>query len=325
MMTKMVSIIMPMFNAALYLEDSLQSIARQTYFNWQLIVIDDGCSDTSIEIFNTFSNEFSSKCLLFKSSKPKSGAGPCRNIGIKNCDGEFVIFFDSDDILEPFCLQQRVNAIQDNDMSIFKQYQWHENNENVKKFFTGTADNRNDAIESFVRMNPPWQTMAPIWRKSALLQLGGFDESLVFMEDPDLHLRALLKKTLKIGFEYNLPADNYYRINNMNADKLLQFYDNSIGSRIIFIRKLLFHSSNTLIIKKEIIREGYFIFIKTFVLARIGYYKKDIVELTNELFTSKVLNNFDRLKLICAFNIFLSNSPIIKLLKLKGLIFKIIK
>ena len=322
-MNNLVSIIMPLYNAELYLQESLKSIAQQTYSNWQLVVVDDGSTDNSMEIYYAFAKQNPNKCLLVRSLRKQSGAGVCRNIGLKKSSGELIIFCDSDDILNVFCLQQRVYAFKDNDMVIFKQYYLDPNTKKVNGFFTGKAENRRDAIEAFIKMDAPWQTMAPIWRKTTLEKLHGFDEALVYMEDPDLHLRALLDDNIKIKFEYCLPADNYYRINNMNVAKKILFYDNSIKSRIYFIKKYLFLSTISNTIYRKNIRKGYLVFLQNFVLARIQLYSTEIFELTNELKLAKVLNTIDSMILKVIFKIFLSKSYLIKTLRIKGIVFKL--
>ncbi len=323
-MNKLVSIIIPVYNAAFFLEETLHSVALQTYNNWELVIINDGSTDNSTEICCNFANKHQGKCLLFQSHKKQSGAGSCRNIGIKKSNGDYIIFLDSDDTLASFCLQQRVSAIQTNDMAIFKQYYWETNNLQPYNLFTGKAENREDAIKAFLKMEAPWQTMATIWHKSALQKLNGFDENLVYMEDPDLHLRALYDNEIKILFAYDLPADNFYRVNNMPYTKAENFYYNSITSRIVFLEKIVTISNNNFQYKKYI-REGYITFLKNFVLARFNIYKEPIITITKKLGTSKILNKIDIIKLKFIFSVFQSSSILVKKLKLKGLVFKLIK
>ena len=328
-MSDLVSIIMPVYNAAFFLPETLLSVSNQTYEHWQLVIVDDGSTDESQNICARFKNDHQQKCIILQSNKKQSGAGVCRNIGLQKCTGSFVIFLDSDDLLESFCLEQRVKAIEKNDLVIFKQYILTDNKKNNLKIFNGAVNNGKDAVDAFMRMEAPWQTMAGIWGKKALQILNGFDESLVFMEDPDLHLRALLNKELNIIFRYDLPADNYYRINNMETEKAFSFYKNSILSRINFMDKLIRLTENASLIERkrnvENIKKGYFSFLRNFVMSRFNDFKDDIIQLNKQLNAANVFSTSDKLKLKFLFSVYASNSLIVKKMRLKGIAYKLIK
>lgn len=313
---------MPIFNGELFLKETLLSLREQTYPNWELIIIDDGSTDNSVAICDEFVLSHTGKCKILHSPKNRSGAAVCRNIGISHCKGEFVIFLDADDLLEPFCLHQRVNGIEDNDIAIFKQFRLEEGKSDT--IFNGEASKREDAIHAFVSMNAPWQTMAPIWRKTALQKLNGFDETLLYMEDPDLHLRALLDEKIAIHFRYDLPPDNYYRVNNMSEDKLEIFYDNSIKSRLQFLRKILSTPQLMSNDYKKSLRFGYITFLKTFVLSRIQFFKTQINEISNEFLRADIFTNIDKIKIDFIVKIYSSNSSLIKVIRLKGIIYKLL-
>jgi glycosyltransferase involved in cell wall biosynthesis len=318
---------MPVYNAEVFLNETLHSLAVQTYSHWELIVIDDRSTDNSIEIFNNFKKKHLDKCKVIVSDRNQSGAAVCRNIGLRNAIGTYVVFLDSDDKLEPFCLEQRVSVMDNNpsfDIAVFKQYKWVCNQAPPFSLFTGKAKNREDSVEAFMKMDAPWQTMAPIWSKKTLLQLNGFDETLVYMEDPDLHLRALLDKNVTVSFEYNALPDNFYRINNMSETKLEIFYTNSIGSRIFFLKKWV-EGVNRIpddnIRKKymNFIRIGFFKFLKTFVLARLKNHIADVKSLCELLLKNSFISKIEMVKLNIIFNIFLSSSALVKALRLKGI------
>jgi glycosyltransferase involved in cell wall biosynthesis len=321
-MTPLVSIIMPIFNGGGFLKESLLSVKAQTYINWELIIVDDGSTDNSVAIYDEFMLTHKGKCRILYSPKKRSGAAFCRNIGMTHCKGELIIFLDSDDLLEPFCLYQRVNGLEDNDIAIFKQFRLEDGKSNT--IFNGGASKREDAIHAFVSMNAPWQTMAPIWRKTALQKLNGFDETLLYMEDPDLHLRALLDQKIAILFRYDLPPDNYYRVNNMSADKLENFYDISIKSRLQFLRKILSTPSLMSNDYKKSLRFGYIIILKTFVLSRIQFFRIHINDISNELLRAGVFKSIDKIKIDFIVKIYSSNSSFIKVIRLKGLVYKLL-
>ncbi len=107
----LVSIVIPVYNVEKYIAESLMSVVSQTYKNIELILIDDGSEDNSVEI---------AKEILFKSGFPfkiisqsNEGVSSARNAGIKNSNGDWIVFFDSDDIMLPHAVEHLVASICD--------------------------------------------------------------------------------------------------------------------------------------------------------------------------------------------------------------------
>ena len=91
------SIIIPVYNAASFLETCLNSIMRQSFTNWELLIIDDGSTDCSWEIISAFQKK-DNRIKAFQ--QENKGPGSARNIGIDNAVGEYIIFIDSDDYID---------------------------------------------------------------------------------------------------------------------------------------------------------------------------------------------------------------------------------
>ncbi|GIR59250.1 MAG: hypothetical protein CM15mP65_18310 [Crocinitomicaceae bacterium] len=103
----MISIIIPNYNKSQFVAETINSIKEQTYDNWEAIIIDDCSSDNSVEIIaGLTSNDNKFKLKVNLSNK---GANYCRNVGIKEAKGDFIIFLDSDDILSKDCLKNRID------------------------------------------------------------------------------------------------------------------------------------------------------------------------------------------------------------------------
>jgi len=92
----MVSIIMPMYNSASTLADSVASVIAQDYSSWELIIIDDHSSDDSLAIANTFAD--SDPRIIVLMTERNGGSGRARNKGIFRAKGELIAFLDSDDL-----------------------------------------------------------------------------------------------------------------------------------------------------------------------------------------------------------------------------------
>lgn len=90
----LISVIIPAYNAEKYLKECLDSVLNQTLKNIEIILIDDGSTDSSLDICKQYKNEHSNIVLLLQKN---SGSGKARNAGIETAKGEFVVFLDSDD------------------------------------------------------------------------------------------------------------------------------------------------------------------------------------------------------------------------------------
>lgn len=111
-MKNKVSIIIPVYNAGKYLKYTLESVVEQTYNNLEIIVIDDGSTDNSENIIRTFLNDKRMRYI----KQNNSGVSSARNKGIKVSTGDYLVFVDSDDILEKNAINLMVKSINQYDM-----------------------------------------------------------------------------------------------------------------------------------------------------------------------------------------------------------------
>ncbi len=102
-----ISIVIPVYNIEKYLRNCLDSVACQTYSNWECLLIDDGSTDSSGKICDDFAR-INKKFKVFH--KINEGVSVARNVGIDNVKGDFVAFIDSDDIVTPDYLQAYVDC-----------------------------------------------------------------------------------------------------------------------------------------------------------------------------------------------------------------------
>lgn len=98
-----VSIIIPIYQAEAYIADTLRSVLQQTYENFELLLVDDGSRDRSIEICQQFSDP---RIKIIR--QPNRGANAARNNGIRHAEGEYIAFLDSDDLWLPDKLTRHV-------------------------------------------------------------------------------------------------------------------------------------------------------------------------------------------------------------------------
>ena len=122
-----VSVIVPVFNSAAYLERALDSLAAQTFQDFEVICIDDGSDDNSFEVLKRYrdSGSFSSFSIL---TQRHLGPGRARNKGLEEAQGTYVLFMDSDDFIEPELLEHAVARAEDLSCDIVVWDVWYFNN-----------------------------------------------------------------------------------------------------------------------------------------------------------------------------------------------------
>ncbi|AVR43902.1 hypothetical protein C7S20_00660 [Christiangramia fulva] len=114
-MNDLVSIIIPTFNRAHFLRQSLASVKNQTYPNWECLVVDDGSQDETEAMLREISEKDSRFCYLKRPSERKKGAACCRNIGLEKSKGNFIQYLDSDDTIAPDKLAVHVGLLKQKD------------------------------------------------------------------------------------------------------------------------------------------------------------------------------------------------------------------
>lgn len=112
-MNELISIIMPSYNTAQYIELSIKSVCAQTYTNWELIIVDDCSTDNTDEIVAAFHDE---RIKYFKNEK-NSGAAISRNRALREAKGRWIAFLDSDDIWLPEKLERQLLYMKNNGYS----------------------------------------------------------------------------------------------------------------------------------------------------------------------------------------------------------------
>ena len=105
------SIIMPVFNHRDEVRTMIDSILANDFNAWELLAVDDGSGEDTLQMLESYAAADNRIRVVRRSRQPK-GAQTCRNIGLEMARGEFVIVFDSDDYIAPYCLRQRVKMLQ---------------------------------------------------------------------------------------------------------------------------------------------------------------------------------------------------------------------
>src|SRR5574344_1271971 len=104
------SIIVPVYNMELYLNRCLNSILKQTYCNYEVIIVNDGSNDRSQNIIDNFLKHKNFKCFI----KENGGLSDARNFGVSKSKGDYLLFLDSDDYINDELLENLNNHLKDN-------------------------------------------------------------------------------------------------------------------------------------------------------------------------------------------------------------------
>ena len=110
-MSDLVSIIMPSYNTAKYILESIESVLKQTYTNWELIIVDDCSTDNTDEVIATF---LCDDRIRYIKNEKNSGAAVSRNRALAEAKGKYIAFLDSDDLWEPEKLEKQLSFMTEN-------------------------------------------------------------------------------------------------------------------------------------------------------------------------------------------------------------------
>lgn len=207
----LVSIIIPVYNRKELVCEMINTIINQTYKNWELILVDDGSTDGAFEACQNMANTDHRICVHRRNVESK-GATVCRNIGMSFAQGKYIIFFDSDDLLPVFCLQQRVEYMENNpnlDFAIFPTIAFHKKIGDIK-FYSGIYYTKS-SLKHLIDGLLPFLVVTNMYTHSFIRKNRiKWDENLKFFQDQDFNIQCLLKGA---NYKYALNAqfDYYYR------------------------------------------------------------------------------------------------------------------
>ena len=200
MKRNLISVIIPAYNYAGYIGETLQSLIAQTHQNWECIVIDDGSTDNTQEIVAGFILLDERIKYIYQNNAGQSSA---RNNGLRNATGDYIQFLDADDLLEPVKLEHHIKFLE-NFPEVHIVYG------ETRYFRTGFPDERRYSISD---PDEPWMpkisgqgealirkiltrnittVSSPLIRRNVIDKVGEFDFNLDPLEDWDFWLRCAL-------------------------------------------------------------------------------------------------------------------------------------
>jgi glycosyltransferase involved in cell wall biosynthesis len=246
----LISVVVPTYNCGKYLKEAVDSIMRQSYINFEIIIVDDGSTDDTKEIVGGF-NTTKIKYIYQENS---GGPSRPRNIGIQNAAGDLISLFDSDDVMDSRKLEYAVKVFLKNpevdfifsnfnvinELGEILKNDYLKNYGSFRKFMTRINSCENSyhlsgdvyyelLVANFIG------TSSVVFKKSIFAEIGCFDESLRCAEDIDFWYRAA--RTRKnfayldiIGHSYRRRESSITSSSSGNIQNILTVLDRQLNS-----------------------------------------------------------------------------------------------
>ena len=219
---RMISIVIPLYNKESCIGKTLGSVLAQSYRSFEVVIVDDGSTDESMRIVSSIPDD-----RIRVIANENGGPSSARNRGIEESKGDYVAFIDADDIWSPDYLKEMVDLIESFPDAViwgfnYSTIQNGQVNDTDAKKYRGFVSDKWDSFPFF------FFTSSTCCRRSTLIELGGFDERMVYGEDIDMWFRLLLRgkgvlDSRVLAF-YNKDGEDSLTQHRMPLEKHLPFY-----------------------------------------------------------------------------------------------------
>ncbi len=206
-----VSVVIPTRGRRRLLQATLASVTAQSRADWEAVIVDDRSTDDTPP-FLAAAAAADARVRPMSVDPTATGANVARNRGLAAARGRYVVFLDSDDLLEPDCLARRVDRLDarpDLDFTVNAVRCFHRQPGDLDRAWNTMTDE--DDFDRFLRLDGPWQTAAATWRRTSLDRVDPWSPAVLSLQDLDFHLRALAaglryEKVNAWDCHYRLPA-----------------------------------------------------------------------------------------------------------------------
>jgi len=211
-----VSAIIPCYNAGHYIAAMIHCFQRQTLSEWELIIVDDGSIDNTLDILYEFQKKDERLKIYTRNREPK-GPQTCRNIALSLARGEYVVIFDADDLISETCLEKRVQFMEQHpgiDYASFPGKSFSDEN-NLPKFderepMYGVGKGTEDLLTCLLTAKYVFTVWTNIYRRSSIERIKYLELSASY-EDFDFMVSCVLAG-LKHKFSNFKEIDYFYRV-----------------------------------------------------------------------------------------------------------------
>jgi teichuronic acid biosynthesis glycosyltransferase TuaG len=194
--TPLISIVIPAFNCAAYVEETFRSVQKQSFSDWEIIFVNDGSTDNTLEVLTRIAYE-ESRIIIVEQENGRQGKA--RNNGISHAKGEWIAFLDADDLWSANKLRLQLTKTLEAkvDLSFTDGFICLRNDMNLREFRFGVTDKFYQGTEALLEFHQQNRipTSSVLVKKSVLIEVGGFPEKLDVQncEDYLLWMKLLTK------------------------------------------------------------------------------------------------------------------------------------
>ncbi|MGL4862911.1 MAG: glycosyltransferase family 2 protein [Cetobacterium sp.] len=181
---KKVSIIIPVYNAEVYIEKCFSMLEKQKYKNLEIIVINDGSTDKSLEILEKISKIQNNVFIYTQENK---GIGNARNLGIKKSNGEYLFFLDVDDRIDEECILNLIKETKNSDIVICEEVYDEYNLQKIKKWNIKTTIS--NSVEYYLTNKISYYVWGKLYKKTLFINNNIFFPENVYFEDTMMNLK----------------------------------------------------------------------------------------------------------------------------------------
>lgn len=226
-----VSVIVPVYNGAEHLRETLDSIFNQTFKEFELIVVDDGSSDKSVDIIKSYGGR-----VVFIQHKRNLGAPSfTKNTGIKVAKGEYLAFSDHDDNWYPKKLEKQISILDKHPEVVANFTNGHimesETSKNIAQRWNEIDElpEQQYCIERLLRQNFILSTTSAMIRSDIIRKIGGFDEKMLLADDFEMWFRLACAGKLSFLqeplFQWRFHTQSLSHDEDRHLNDLIYFYE----------------------------------------------------------------------------------------------------
>lgn len=242
--TPLVSVIIPSYNYAAYLPDALNSILRQTYLNWEVIVVDDGSKDDTAAVVQQY---ISQDARIRYQYQRNAGLSAARNTGIRLAKGEYIQLLDADDYIASTKLELQVQTLNEQpdvalvfgDTFLFQHSTSREEHQ-YRPFHLQKApmSGQGTSLALYMAYDNIFLVGTPLLRKELVNRIGKYNEQLLSLEDWHFWFRGVLTGARYV-YDNQIGTEFYVRThgNNMSGNRY-RMWKNKIYARQLIIEQM---------------------------------------------------------------------------------------
>lgn len=212
----MISVIIPVYNGEKYIRETLDSLLKQTFSNFEIIIINDGSTDNTYNICESYQKKTKN---IFIYEQENKGVSSARNYGLKKAIGKYIYFMDADDTLQENAFETMIKYIKNYDLLTFGYIEDYPDDKKAKGYLENKILNQEEAIEIALKTDNSFQGY--LWNKLFVHSIIDentiqFDENITICEDLLFLIKYLFNcKTICTRKEKLY----YYRMRKSGASK----------------------------------------------------------------------------------------------------------